>query len=208
MNDDRFAGAPTLAPFFREDLFTAVRREMGRLFGQVLAPLEARSFAADESSWPSLDVHVTAQAFLVDAEIPGLEPGDIELSLRDGVLTITGEKRRELRDEKFSCAHGERFYGRFRRTLRFATEIDVDNVVASFKSGVLTVWLPRTPKPEGAERRITIVSSEFVTAHFDEESALDGAVGDLLAPTRTPSLPAQSVPSKHLEMTSDSGQDG
>ena len=155
---DPFTGQPTLAPFLREDLFTAARREVGRLFGQVLAPLEARSFAADEDggSWPSLDVHVTAQAFLVEAEIPGLEPGDIELSLRDGVLTISGEKRREWREEKFSCAHGERFYGRFRRTLRFATEIDSDNVEASFKSGVLTVRLPKNPKPEGEERRITI----------------------------------------------------
>lgn len=122
---------------------------MGRLLGHALAPVEDRSFAAeaDESAWPSLDVHVTDQAFLVDAEIPGLAPGEIELSHRDGVLTI---------EEKFSRAHGERFYGRFRMTLHFATEIDADNVEASFESGVLTIRLPKRPKPEGEERPITI----------------------------------------------------
>jgi len=156
---DPFTGQPTLAPFVREDLFTAVRREMGRLFGQGLESVEPRSFAAeaDESgAWPSLNVQVTAEAFLVDAEIPGLEPGEIELSHRDGVLTITGEKRREWREEKFNYAHGERVYGRFRMTLRFATEIDADNVEASFESGVLTIRLPKNPKPDGEERRITI----------------------------------------------------
>jgi HSP20 family protein len=137
------------APFFTLDLFPGVRREMGRLIGKALAPIEARSFAAeaDESVWPSLDVHVTDQAFLVDAEVPGLEPGEIELGHRDGVLTI---------EEKFRRAHGERCLGRFRMTLHFATEIDADDVEANFESGVLTIRLPKNPKPKRDERRITI----------------------------------------------------
>jgi HSP20 family protein len=152
----------TLAPFFRQDLFAAMRREMGRLVGEVLAPIEARSFAsnASESSWPSLDVHETDQTFVVDAEVPGLEPNDIELSLRDNVLIISGEKRQEWRGEKRSRAYEERFYGRFRRTLHFATDIDADNVEASFRSGVLTVRLPKNPRPEAKERRIEITPSE------------------------------------------------
>lgn len=79
-----------------------------------------------------------------------------QLNLKDGVLAITGETRRASRDDKLSCAHGERFHGRFRRTLRFATEIDADSVEASFKSGVLSVWLPRNPKPEAEARRIAM----------------------------------------------------
>lgn len=152
----------TLAPFFRQDLFAAMRREMGRLVGDVLAPIEARSFAANgsDSPWPSLDVHETEGTFVVDAEVPGLEPSDIELSLRDNVLIISGEKRQEWRGEKRGRAYEERFYGRFRRTLQFATDIDAEKVEASFRSGVLTVRLPKNPRPEAKERRIEITPTE------------------------------------------------
>lgn len=76
---------------------------MDRLFDDFFAPAEARSFAtpaaATTTVWPSIDVNETDQAYTVTAEAPGLEEKDIELNLRDNVLTISGEKQQEHKEQ-------------------------------------------------------------------------------------------------------------
>jgi HSP20 family protein len=152
-----WTGSGGLSPFGR-DPFLSFRREMDRLFDDFFAPAEPRSFASAvaSSGWPSLDVDETDQAYVVNAEVPGLEQKDIELSLRDNVLSISGEKREERKDEKRGRAYAERFYGQFRRSIPLPTEVDADKVEAKFKNGVLTVTLPKNAKAREKERRIEI----------------------------------------------------
>ena len=105
---------------------TTFRREMDRLFDRV--------WDGDETTtgeWmPKLDVSETKEAFLVKAEVPGIEPKDIQLSLENGLLVFRGEKRQEMeqKDERFYRT--ERSYGSFVRSLRLPTHVDGTKVNA------------------------------------------------------------------------------
>jgi HSP20 family protein len=148
-----------ISPLTR-DPFTSFRREVDRLFDDFFNPAEARSFgsppALAAAVWPSLDVDETEQGYRVTAELPGLDLGDVQLNLSDNVLTISGEKRSETRDEKGGRTYSERSYGRFQRAIPLDAEIDADKVEARFKNGVLTVELPKNPRAQDKTRKIDI----------------------------------------------------
>jgi HSP20 family protein len=152
---------PVRDPFFN------FRSQMDRLFddffndfgtGRFLAPA-GRSFFGS-SSWPSIEVNETDSEYRVTAEIPGIEEKDVNLSLKDNVLTLSGEKRSESQQDDKTRRVSEHFYGRFERVIPFDTEIDADKVAAKFKSGLLTVILPKNPKAQDKGRRIQISSSQ------------------------------------------------
>jgi HSP20 family protein len=150
--------SPGPAPL-AHDPFTGFRREMDRLFNDFFAPTESRSFGAApaaSAAWPSIDVNEADQAYTVTAEVPGLEEQDLELNLRDNVLTIRGEKRQEHKEEERGRTYAERFYGRFQRTIPFDAEIDADKVEATFKNGILTVNLPKNAETREKSRKIEI----------------------------------------------------
>jgi HSP20 family protein len=152
-----YAGNRGLTPFVR-DPFTSFRREVDRLFNDFYAPAEGRSFAASNGDglWPSVDVVDAGQAITVTAELPGLALDDIDLELRDNALTISGEKKKEYKDENGGRSYIERTYGRFERTIPLAAEVDADRVQAKFKNGVLAVTLPKNEKAQDKMRRIPV----------------------------------------------------
>ena len=151
-----WTGGRGLTPFGR-DPFTSFRREVDRLFDDFFAPAEARSFgAAGAALWPSVDVRETDQAYIVTAELPGLEQKDIELNLRDNVLTLSGEKRQEKSDGENGRSYTERTYGRFERTLPLGADVDADRVEATFKNGILTVTVAKSAQAKDKARRIEI----------------------------------------------------
>jgi HSP20 family protein len=146
-----------MMPFGR-DPFGSFRREMDRLFDDFFAPVEGRehgTFLAG-GNWPSLDVDETDQAYKITAELPGLSLKDVNVDLRDNVLTISGEKREEHKEEKSGRHYSERSYGRFERVIPFNVEVDADKVQASFKAGVLTIELPKSAKAKDKSRHIDI----------------------------------------------------
>jgi len=158
----RNRGELAAEPF--RDTFTNFRREMDRLFddfwsdrgfGRTLSPAASQFM----SRWPNLEVDETDNEYRVTAEIPGMEEKDINLSLRDNMLLISGEKRGESEQDNKNRRVSERFYGRFERVIPFESEIDVDKVAAKFKSGVLTVILPKNAKAHDKGRKIQISSS-------------------------------------------------
>lgn len=151
-----WTGSRGLTPFERDPL-ASFHRQVDRLFDNVFAPLESRSFgSAAAGTWPSVDVHETDQAYRVTAELPGLEQKDVEVSLRDNALTISGEKREEYKTEDGGRTYAERTFGRFQRTIPLETEVDADKVQASFKNGVLTVEAPKNPAARDKTRRIEV----------------------------------------------------
>ena len=101
-----------------------------------------------------MDVAETDDAVIVKAEVPGVDPKDIEVTLTGGVLTIKGEKREE-KEEKGKRTHRiERAYGAFSRSIDLPEGVDPDNITAECKDGVLTVTLPK--KPEAKARQIKV----------------------------------------------------
>lgn len=138
------------------DPFLSLHREMNRMFDDVLRNFEGRLTPAGFGSlgWPSTDVVETDKEYRVTAELPGMEEKDIELTFRDGVLTIKGE--RKLEHDAEGALHAERYYGRFERTLALGSDVDEDKVTASFKNGELTIVLPKSAEMESKAKRIPI----------------------------------------------------
>jgi HSP20 family protein len=122
---------------------------MDRLFDRFLDLIPGEALEVSGEWTPKVDVTETKDAIVVRAEIPGVEQKDIQVNLQDQVLTIKGEKHQE-KEEKDERHHRiERSYGGFARSMRLPSTVDAGKVTASFKDGVLTVTLPKTPAAKG-----------------------------------------------------------
>ena len=134
--------------------FLALHREMNRLFDDFFRgfdlPLASRLGLS--SGWPHVEVSEAEKEIKVVAELPGMEEKDVELSLRDGVLTLKGEKQAETNGSVYS----ERWHGSFQRSIDLGPDVDPDKVTASFKNGVLTVTLGKRPEAQSQVKRIPI----------------------------------------------------
>jgi HSP20 family protein len=110
---------------------------------------------------PRMDVKETETEYRVEAELPGLEEKDIQVTLENGVLTLAGERKeeREETDEKRGFMHRESFRGRFERSLALPEDADEKSVTATYKSGILTLAIPRRPVAKPEVRTIEVKTS-------------------------------------------------
>jgi HSP20 family protein len=114
-----------------------------------------RLFESPLTGWaPALDVHEDADSFIIRAEVPGLKREDIGVSLQDGALIISGERKSEKVEEGVEIHRQERFYGKFQRALTLPAPVAADKVKAQYKDGILTVTLPKTE--EAKPRQIDV----------------------------------------------------
>jgi HSP20 family protein len=123
------------------------RKEMERLFEQLFeSPAELPALG----DWtPALDVSEGKEAITVKAELPGVEPGEINVVIEGDVLTIKGEKEKK-KEEKDERRHRiERSYGAFMRRVALPAPVDASKGSATFKNGVVTVTLPKAPGAKG-----------------------------------------------------------
>lgn len=129
-----------------------LHRQVNRLFDEFFRDFESpliRGFATD---WPLLEVQDNDKETKIIAELPGLDEKDIDLSLREGILTIKGEKSRKAD----SAVYSERWHGQFTRTIDVGLDVDPERVKASFDKGVLTVTLEKRPNAKSETKKITI----------------------------------------------------
>jgi HSP20 family protein len=128
--------------------FGTVKSEMDRLFDRLVAT-KWDDFPTLGEWCPSMDISETKDSLVVKVEVPGMDQKDIRISLQENLLTITGEKTQE-KDEKEERYHRvERSYGAFTRGVRLPVGVDGSKVMATFKNGLLTVTLPKTPAAKG-----------------------------------------------------------
>ena len=135
--------------------FERMRRDMDRLWGSFFERGTLRG--EDGREWlPSLDVAETKNEIVVKAEVPGLEPKDIDISLSDGVLTIKGEKKQEKEEKEENYHLIERSFGSFFRSIRLPNEVQSDKINASYKNGVLKIVLPKSEEAKKKEVKIKV----------------------------------------------------
>ncbi len=109
---------------------------------------------AERADWvPRIDVTEEKDRYVVDVDLPGLEKKDVEVTMEDGVLTISGERKFDRNEENETLHRRERFVGRFSRSMTFPSDVDTEKVEAGFKNGVLRVALAKTEqaKPRAIE---------------------------------------------------------
>ena len=124
----------------------------------LLEPLEAPWTAFSEAEFPSVDVQENENEFVAKADLPGMEPEDIDVSIRDNSLVVQGEKKYEEESGEGDYRCRERRYGSFYRLVPLASEVDEDNVKAKYKKGVLEVRIPKTSKSKSESKKIKIES--------------------------------------------------
>ncbi len=141
---------------FRE--LDRMRGEMDRLWDTFI---EGRpSWRGEEKGewFPPVDVSETKNDVVVKAELPGIDPKDIDLSLSDGHLLIKGEKKQEKEEKDEDYHFIERSYGSFIRSVHLPKEVKHDKVSASYKDGVLKIVLPKSESAKTKEIKIKVDS--------------------------------------------------
>jgi HSP20 family molecular chaperone IbpA/CBS domain-containing protein len=138
-----------------EGAMSRFRSEMSRLFDRwVREPFEELSGGME--AWPEVDIVEQGDDILVRAELPGIDPESVDVSIVGHELTISGEKSEEHTEEHGQVYHSERWYGSFCRTIELPEWADPERSSAEYEDGVLTI---RFPKIEGASKRIPISGS-------------------------------------------------
>ncbi len=123
-----------------------LRREMGRLFDQYL----------DAEPYPPVNIWASGDEAVVKAELPGVDPKDVEITVKDSVVSLSGERKAEEPAEGVVCHRCERGSGSFSRSFSLPFAVDREKVKASFANGVLTITLPRAE--ESKPRKIAITA--------------------------------------------------
>jgi HSP20 family protein len=144
----------TLARYQPWTLMSRLHRELDDLLRIPLAP-EANGAAQRRSALiPAVDVHEDAERYMLRADLPGVQPNDIEITADQGVLTIRAERRAERREGTDGQGRGERFAGTFVRRFTLPEDADVEAISARSQHGVLELAIQKQVKPE--PRRITV----------------------------------------------------
>ncbi len=157
-----------MANLIRRNQSREVSRERGQEFGwdpfrmmDALLRLDPFRSAFGEGGWseerafaPAFDLKETKEAYVVRADLPGVKESDIELSVTGNVLTLSGRREQERREEGDQFFALERSYGSFMRTLSLPEGANLDDVKAELKDGVLTLHIPK--RPEVQPRKIAI----------------------------------------------------
>jgi HSP20 family protein len=128
----------------------SLQADMNRLFDGFFG---RRGDGAASRRWaPAMDLVETDEHLVLRADLPGMDEDDISIEIKDGALTVSGERRTEDEEKGEGYYRVERAFGSFSRTLALPDGVDADSVEANFDRGVLEV---RIPKPE--ERKPTRV---------------------------------------------------
>ncbi|HET7921690.1 MAG TPA: Hsp20/alpha crystallin family protein [Gammaproteobacteria bacterium] len=131
-------------------LMTQLHNEMNRLFERT--PDESAQAATD---WvPTVDIKEEVERFVIRADIPGVDPKDIEVTMEDGVLTLRGERRDESREAHEGWRRVERVSGRFFRRFTLPDTADAEGVSAHGAHGVLEIVIPKHARVQ--PKRITV----------------------------------------------------
>lgn len=126
---------------------TALRREMDRMFDQ----LWEGEPAVIPGEWnPAVDIADLNDMIVVKAEVPGIDPKEIQVTLDGQILTLTGEKKYEKEEKDEKHYRMERSMGSFARSVRLPVPVQEGQVSATFKNGLLTVRLPKSKAVKGA----------------------------------------------------------
>ena len=148
MNITRYTSPELYSPF-SSDRFALLRNEFDRLFnGPTASP---------EVAWnPALDIHADKDRYFVSLELPGMKKEDIKISLHEGVLSVSGERKDERVFKDGETYRSERFFGKFERSVKLLAAVDSSKITANYKDGILTVELPKAEDAKPKEIAVSV----------------------------------------------------
>ena len=182
---------PTQGGFLQRDVeapLHSLHREVNRLFDDIFrGQVHAVRVTAQQPGplMPNIDVSETDGELRIRAELPGVNDGDIDVSVDGDVLIIRGEKKFEKKDEAENFHFVESAYGTFQRALRLPGHVATDKVRAEFNDGVLTVTLPKSPEQKTSRKIPVQRGPDHVTASGPESEASNLATGSVETKPKT-----------------------
>ncbi len=154
---DPFAGLTRWDPFSE---LTSLQDRVNQLFGQPMPfwrlGRRAEPSLAVPSFIPAVDVYEDEHSITLTAELPGIEEKDLNISVENGVLTISGERKMENVETKENFQRIERSYGRFTRSFTLPPTVDPEDVKAEFSNGVLKITLPKREEAKPKQIKIEV----------------------------------------------------
>ena len=124
------------------DLFD-LQKQINKLFDSSFSRLP-QQFVSEDIFTPVIDLYEKDNEYVVEAELPGLKQNEINVSMEDDILTISGERKREKEVKRENFYRSERSYGKFVRRIALPQDADKEKVKASYKDGVLKVSIPKS----------------------------------------------------------------
>jgi HSP20 family protein len=140
-------------PFWQ---LSTLRDEIDRLFESPMAEFTRGSQQFLGGWLPAVDLYEDKETVIVKAELPGMKKEEIVISLHEGVLTLSGERKLEEKFHDSEVHRSERFVGRFQRTVTLPYPVKGDKVSASYKDGLLTVTLPKTEESKPKQIKVNV----------------------------------------------------
>lgn len=134
---------------------TPLQDELQQVFERFFGDSDADSSSVVTSQWvPRVDIKEEAERFLILADLPGVDPAQIEVNMDKGVLSIKGERKAELATESERYSRVERAHGVFYRRFALPESANPEGIAATGRNGVLEISIPK--RPEAAPRRINV----------------------------------------------------
>ena len=132
----------------------ALRGGMDDWFDSFFRGLDRPHSFFEHKVWPAIDVAEKEDTVLIRAEVPGLKPEELDISVYGNTLTISGEKKEAKEDQGDGFYHVESSYGSFRREVALPTDVDESKIEAVCKDGVLSITLPKAEKNKAVKVQV------------------------------------------------------
>ena len=135
------------------------RRDLNRLFREALSPLMGETELSTRSWAPPVDIYETENDIVLKAELPGIDPKDVEVRVEDNTLYLKGERNYEKEVKEQNYHRVERSYGSFARSFSLPNSINADKVKAEYKDGLLTLTMPKREEAKPKTIKIDVTKS-------------------------------------------------
>ena len=146
---------PEVSTWSPLDQLLNLREEIHRLFESPRSEWQ-RSTEFFDGWTPAVDLYEDKESLIVKVELPGLKKEEIEVSVHDGTLSISGERKPSTQNGSSQTFRSERFFGRFHRAVALPKPVAVDKIKASYKDGILTVTLPKTEEAKPKQIEVSV----------------------------------------------------
>ena len=146
--------APDSAPWSALDHWGNLRDELNSFFDMPFWSSFGRTGQLFTGWSPALDLYENGDQFVAVVELPGMRKEDIDISLHDGTLTISGERKRESANGE-KAQRTERYVGTFRRSITLPTRVDAGKVGATYQDGILKVILPKAEEAKPKQIKVS-----------------------------------------------------
>jgi HSP20 family protein len=146
--------APNSTPWLALDRWSNLRDELNSFFDMPLSSGFGRTGQLFTGWSPALDLYESGDHFVAIVELPGMPKEAIDISLHDGTLTISGERKRESNNGE-TAQRTERYVGTFRRSIALPSRVDPSKVSATYKDGILKVTLPKTEEAKPKQIQVS-----------------------------------------------------